>query len=393
MSNEKTSVYTEITVPASQFGTHLADLRACRAFRMSNQCAVEVEASRRIPRRDSTHRFDRQFFISFSAWWNFATNEPLFISGPAGAGKTSSVLQWCAVVGQPVISVTVRPGMEKDELLGRWIANDRGGMDWVDGPATLCWRHGWLLLINEFSAAPAEMWVSANDILEGAPLEIDATGERVERHPLTRVVVTDNTRGHASEHDAGYVGRSFMDLSVIDRFWHVHLEGLTVDEEASVLWKRVPEDLRSRLPETEAMNVLRGLAEIADASRRAAAQKTVGFDNRNHPLSHRALERMATMLLRYAAGDIVLDRDPQLIEWVVGLGIANALDAVPRTALVTLVGTRLGELAKTLRLQSARLQESAPGACAPSGTANASKDAKNAAPEGENPAPRSGTLF
>ena len=387
MSNEKTSVYTEIMVPASQFGTHLADLRACRAFRMSNQCAVEVEASRRIPRRDSTHRFDRQFFISLSAWWNFATNEPLYISGPAGAGKTSSVLQWCAVVGQPVISVTVRPGMEKDELLGRWVANDRGGMDWVDGPATLCWRHGWLLLINEFSAAPAEMWVSANDILEGAPLEIDATGERVERHPLTRVVVTDNTRGHASEHDAGYVGRSFMDLSVIDRFWHVHLEGLTVDEEASVLWKRVPDDLRARLPETEAMRVLTGLAEIADASRRAAAQKTVGFDNRNHPLSHRALERMATMFLRYAAGDIVLDREPELIEWVVGLGIANALDAVPRTALVTLVGTRLGELAKTLKRQSARLQESAPGASVPT---NASKDA---APEGENPAPRSGTLF
>lgn len=390
MPIEKTSGNTEYTVPAEKFGKHLSDLPDCRAYRMSNECAVEAEASRRIPSVDPAYQFNRSYFMSLAAWWNFATDEPLYISGPAGAGKTSSVLQWCAVVGQPVVSVTVRPNMEKNELLGRWVANDKGGMNWVDGPATLCWRHGWLLLINEFSAVPPEMWVSANDILEGAPLEIDATGERVDRHPLTRVVVTDNARGHASEREAGYFGRSVMDLSVVDRFWHIRLKGLTIAEEAALLWKRVPDDLRSRLPEKEAMNVLTGLADIAAASRKSSEQKMVGFDNRNHPLSHRALKRMSTMLLRYAAGDVVIDRP--VIEWAVETGIANALDAVPRSALVTLVGTRLGTLAETLKRETARLSASSRRACARSVSADPSLS-KDGSPEGGKSGSRSGALF
>ena len=74
----------------------------------------------------------------------------------------------------PAVVFTARPRMDRRELIGRWVLGP-SGMTWVDGPAALAWRNGWVLLINEFSAAPPEVWVSANDLLEGLPLEIDQT--------------------------------------------------------------------------------------------------------------------------------------------------------------------------------------------------------------------------
>lgn len=120
------------------------------------------------------------------------------------------------------------------ELIGHW-ALQGGETRWIDGPALLAWKHGWVLLINEFSAAPADMWVSCNDILEGLPLDNGATGELVFPHPMTRVIVTDNTRGHSSEIDEGFFGRQIQDRSVIDRFWHMRMEGLGEAEESSLL--------------------------------------------------------------------------------------------------------------------------------------------------------------
>lgn len=86
------------------------------------------------------------------------------------------------------------------------------------------------------------MWVSCNDILEGLPLDNGATGELIVPHPMTRVIVTDNTRGHSSEIDEGFFGRQIQDRSVIDRFWHMRMEGLGEAEEASLLAATADQD-------------------------------------------------------------------------------------------------------------------------------------------------------
>ena len=71
--------------------------------------------------------------------------------------------------------------------------------------------------------------------LWGAKDKNETIGELVVPHSMTRVIVTDNTRGHSSEIDEGFFGRQIQDRSVIDRFWHMRMEGLGEAEEASLL--------------------------------------------------------------------------------------------------------------------------------------------------------------
>ena len=215
------------TVPASVFGEHLAGERDCLGYQVETLPAF---ARTRIPVLNPCYFFNEAHYRTLAAWWNLARREPIYVSGPSGSGKTSTAMQFCARLGIPVVSVTARARMDRRELLGHW-ALQGGETRWIDGPALLAWKHGWTLLINEFSAAPADMWVSCNDILEGLPLDNGATGELIVPHPMTRVIVTDNTRGHSSEIDEGFFGRQIQDRSVIDRFWHMRMEGLGEAEE------------------------------------------------------------------------------------------------------------------------------------------------------------------
>lgn len=106
---------------------------------------------------DPCHVFEESFLEDFVLWWTWHdTRTPLYIAGPTGCGKTTSVLQFLARVNVPVISVTCSRRFVKDDLVGRWGAHE-GSFAWIDGPATIAWKTGAVLLINEFSLAPPEV--------------------------------------------------------------------------------------------------------------------------------------------------------------------------------------------------------------------------------------------
>ena len=341
-------------VPASRFGLHLSD-EAHPAARGYVRDDLTREGALRVPELPRGWHFAPEAYDGIVGWWNWGGAEPLLITGPAGSGKTASVLAFCAVMQMPAVVFTARPRMDRRELIGRWVLGP-SGMTWVDGPAALAWRNGWVLLINEFSAAPPEVWVSANDLLEGLPLEIDQTGEVIDRHPLARIVFTDNTRGHSTELAAGYFGRQIQDRSVIDRMWHLRCEGLHEADEARVLLASLEADLVVRAGEAAAEEICALAARAAAGSRCKAAQSPLGFENRSFALSIRAARRFAKLTLRYAAGDLPVSADP--IAAAADTAVGNALDRPVRDALVTYLKTIFGE--RITELRQMRAESSAP---------------------------------
>lgn len=341
-------------VPASHFGLHLSD-EAHPAARGYVRDDLTREGALRVPELPRGWHFAPETYDGIAGWWNWGGAEPLLITGPAGSGKTASVLAFCAVMQMPAVVFTARPRMDRRELIGRWVLGP-SGMTWVDGPAALAWRNGWVLLINVFSAAPPEVWVSANDLLEGLPLEIDQTGEVIDRHPLARIVFTDNTRGHSTELAAGYFGRQIQDRSVIDRMWHLRCEGLHEADEARVLIASLEAALVARAGEAAAEEICALTARAAAGSRCKAAQSPLGFENRSFALSIRAARRFAELTLRYAAGDLPVSADP--IAAAADTAVGNALDRPVRDALVTYLKTIFGE--RITELRKMRTESSAP---------------------------------
>lgn len=162
----------------------------------------------------------------------------LFTSrGPTGCGKTSTVMQFMARVNAPVISVTCTKRFVKDDLVGRWGAV-KGGFCWFDAPATIAWKTGAVLVINEFSLAPPETWVGVNDIFEGQSITIEKTGIAVPRHPNARIIITDNCRCAAAA-ASNYQARSEQDASTSDRFWHIAADWPDESAETDIIRRRV----------------------------------------------------------------------------------------------------------------------------------------------------------
>lgn len=186
---------------------------------------------------DPCHVFEESFLEDFALWWTWHdTRTPLYIAGPTGCGKTTSVLQFLARVNVPVISVTCSRRFVKDDLVGRWGANE-GSFAWIDGPATIAWKTGAVLLINEFSLAPPEVWVGANDIFEGQPITIEKTGLSIPRHDNARVIVTDNCRCGTLPESA-YSSRNQQDVSTCDRFWHLQASWPSPEVETRIVLAR-----------------------------------------------------------------------------------------------------------------------------------------------------------
>lgn len=159
-------------ISAQDFG--LASETMIPGFQASQlSCAAPAQ----IVRVDPCHVFDESFLQDLVLWWTWPdTRIPLYIAGPTGCGKTTSVLQFLARVHVPVISLTCSRRFVKDDLVGRWGAHE-GGFAWIDGPATIAWKTGAVLLINEFSLAPPEVWVP-NIIPNGYNTIESKNGER-----------------------------------------------------------------------------------------------------------------------------------------------------------------------------------------------------------------------
>ena len=272
---------------------------------------------------DDDYSFNPQFFEELRMWWETEnTAEPLYLSGPAGCGKTSGVMQFLARVNAPAVTLTCRRRMDKYELIGTYMPQGDGKLVWVDDPALIAWRTGAVLVINEMTSAPADVWVACNDLLEGDAIVVDRTGEVVPRHPNTRVIFTDNRPlGDGSETDQ-YLGRNAQDASVLDRCWHIACNFPKTDEQIELIWKKVSH-LATGLDTDRARNIVRQVVQFAEEVRE---NRDRAYDNVS--ISNRGILRFVSMLFAKAP-----KKPENPVQLALGLTIANGLSAAAATGL------------------------------------------------------------
>lgn len=294
---------------------------------------------------DPDHVFEESFLKDLVLWWTADdTRTPLYISGPTGCGKTTSVLQFLARLNAASVSLTCSRRFVKDDLVGRWGAVN-GGFSWFDGPATFAWKTGAILLINEFSLAPPEVWVGANDIFEGQSITIEKTGVTVVRHPNARVIITDNCRCGCSP-DQNYSSRNLQDASTCDRFWHMTAKWLDEAVECRIVEAKCRRLFAGVLPE----DILQAIAQSAAAFARATRKNDL--NNRDRfcedalaAVSTRVVLRLAEILARLLADGHGFD--PSL-ERAVALSIGSAFSNAQCLSMTELAAFHFAALRKKL---------------------------------------------
>ena len=143
--------------------------------------------------------------------------EPLYVFGPTGCGKTSCIKQLAARLNYPVFEVTGHGRLEFVDLVGHQTVKD-GNITFEYGPLALAMRYGAILLLNEIDLTSPEIAAGLNSVLDGSPLCIaENGGEIIQPHPMFRFVATANTNG-AGDGTGLYQGTQRQNLAWLDRF-------------------------------------------------------------------------------------------------------------------------------------------------------------------------------
>lgn len=144
-------------------------------------------------------------------------NSMIYITGPAGCGKSELVRTLAQHVGQEFIRINFVSGIGESQLVGKYIVKD-GATIFNYGLVPLAMKNGWWLLLDEIDYAEPEHLAILQPILEGGALTmVQNEGEKITPHPNFRLFATGNTKGRGDTSQS-YVGTNFLNASFMDRF-------------------------------------------------------------------------------------------------------------------------------------------------------------------------------
>ncbi len=104
------------------------------------------QASSYTPKADPNYVFhdsSRDIIV-----WFLTQNEPLYIYGYQGCGKSTCIKQLAARLNYPVFEITGHGRLEFADLVGH-LSMENGSMTFQYGPLALAMRYGGICLINE----------------------------------------------------------------------------------------------------------------------------------------------------------------------------------------------------------------------------------------------------
>lgn len=220
-------------------------------------------------------------------WWSLSGFHPLFITGPAGCGKTSGLKQIASRVNYPVYEITGHASLEASDLFGclSLAPDGKGGTAtaWQYGPLALAMRDGGLFIFNEMDAASPSSLIALNTILDGSPLCLEQGSESlvIKPSPYFRFAATGNSNG-SGDASGDYAGVMRQNFALQDRFICLEAAYPPQEVEESLVRRAAPQ-----LPDA----VRKQIADFASLTR--ASDDIL-------PMSTRALLRWAALATEYA---------------------------------------------------------------------------------------------
>lgn len=212
----------------------------------------DTDMSPYIPAKRPGYVFRKEILSDFLAWMTGAAgNDPLYLTGPTGSGKSTIVEQVAAVLRQPLYVVSCHEAMEVTEFMGRWIVSN-GNMIWQDSPLIAGVKDplgAWILLDEEDTCRPGAAMV-LNALVEGRSILIPETGEFLDPKKYgARFISAGNTTG-LSDESGNYAGTNRQNLSLIGRYMMIKTVYPCPEDEIKIVSLSTPAFLPKRILET-----------------------------------------------------------------------------------------------------------------------------------------------
>lgn len=135
----------------------------------------------------------------------------LLLEGDTGTGKTLASLAFAASEGMHFYSTPNNVAIDPGQLFGKWVMNEGGTWDWVDGGVTDVVRYGGLLLLNEVNFLPPRIATAIFGLLDNRRelTLLDHKGEVIKAHEDLLIVADMNP---------DYLGTTQLNAAFRNRF-------------------------------------------------------------------------------------------------------------------------------------------------------------------------------
>ena len=205
-----------------------------------------------------------------------ATNEPVFLVGPSGSGKSFIVQQIANAMGLPYYFSNAIT--QEYYLTGYSDANG----NYVPTSFYKAWTEGGVFLLDEMDASIPDVLVKLNEALANKRFDFPAPIGNVEAHPNFRVVAAGNTYGLGADFE--YVGRNQLDAASLDRFGVINVD---YDENIELNMANGDDDLVTFFHEVREACTKCGIQMIASyrGINRVAKMKELRKNRANYDLS------------------------------------------------------------------------------------------------------------
>lgn len=198
---------TNTFLVSQRFGLNLN-----RDIELSERSDLPEWAQDHVCSINTSHVFSKDVFNDL---WEFDRSGYkdgcLYIAGPKGVGKSTTVEQFYARLGTPTFRFNCHAETDMADFIGG-LRLGENGTQFQEGLLTLAARCGGIFIADEINAALPEALIGLHGVLEGGSFTIPETSEVVQVHPNFRIVATGNPTG------GEYHGTNEMNEATLDRF-------------------------------------------------------------------------------------------------------------------------------------------------------------------------------